>query len=115
MSLRNHRTEARFLRGQRAFIGALVALSLLLSAAPASSYNADDVDAAGQVSPVWDLLMLRPLGIVATATGVVALAVGLPILLITRPTDIAGPFELLIMKPVRYTWGDPLGDHSGSM
>ena len=40
---------------------------------------------------------------------------GLPILAITRPTDIAAPIELLIMKPVRYTWVDPLGDHSGSM
>ena len=50
--------------------------------------------------------------IVATATGIGLFAVAGPITLITRPSDIGRPFEWLIMKPIRYTWVDPIGDHA---
>ena len=114
MSARNDRTEATFSRGRRALISALVALTLSLAVAPtASASSIEDMDAVGHVNPVLDVLLLRPLGIVATALGVGLFAVGLPILAITRPTDLGPPAEVLIMKPIQYTWIDPIGDHSG--
>jgi hypothetical protein len=59
-----------------------------------------------------DVLLLRPAGIAAAAGGLGLFVIAAPIVLITRPHEIGRPFEWLVMKPIRYTWMDPIGDHA---
>lgn len=110
MSVRNDRSEARLLHARRAIAGILAAFTLAV--APAALAAPQNMDASGKVSPIVDVLVLRPMGILATLTGAAILVIAAPIIAITRPTDFAQPVEWLILRPARYTWGDPLGDHA---
>ena len=61
--------------------------------------------------PFVDLVVTRPLGIVATGIGI-ALFVPTAILTgIVAPRDINVPFELLVWAPIKYTFVDRLGAH----
>jgi hypothetical protein len=100
-------------------IRSLVALSLtsallLSSAAPAladSMSTNGNTEQARSVPVVFDALILRPIGMMVTAVGAVGFCAIVPILAITRPTDMGGPFRALVMAPARYTWVDPIGTH----
>ncbi len=54
-----------------------------------------------------DLSILRPLGLVGTALGVVTYVIALPFTLPTKSAKKAG--EKLVMNPVKYTFTRPLG------
>jgi ABC-type transport system involved in cytochrome c biogenesis permease subunit len=99
----------------RSFVAASLTSALLLaSAAPAL---AETVSLSGNneqshtVPVLLDALFLRPVGMVVTALGTATFCVIAPIMAITRPTDMGGPFKALVMAPARYTWVDPLGYH----
>jgi len=91
------------------------AVSACLVLAPAAMAEPGSLgpnyDAQGRVDPTLDALVLRPLGLLMTVTGFVAFVAYSPIVVITRPTDIAEPFKSLVLAPARYTWVDPLGYH----
>lgn len=60
-----------------------------------------------------DVAFMRPVGIVATVGGAVAMVpVGL-FTLITRPTEIAKPWNAIVAGPARFTWVRPLGESWG--
>ena len=63
------------------------------------------------VSPVVDVLLLRPVALVTLIGGSALFVVSLPLIVITRPQEIGGPFESLVATPARYIWMDPLGTH----
>jgi hypothetical protein len=89
-----------------------VALLLIQVGPAAASTPAQDLENRGQTNLVFDGLILRPLGLVATAVGAAVWAVGVaPFVAITRPTDLGQSMDYLIMRPVRYTFSDPLGHH----
>jgi hypothetical protein len=100
-------------------IRSLVAVSLmsallLSSAAPAladTMSSAGNSEEAHSVPVVFDVMFLRPIGMVVTALGAVSFCAVAPILAITRPTDMGGPFRALVMAPAHYTWVDPIGTH----
>ena len=54
-----------------------------------------------------DLTVLRPLGLVGTALGVVTYVITLPFTLPTKSAKKAG--EKLVMNPGKYTFARPLG------
>ena len=56
---------------------------------------------------LFDLVVLRPLGLAATALGVVAFVVALPFTLPTKSTKEVG--QKLVADPVKYTFVRPLG------
>lgn len=60
---------------------------------------------------VVDAMFLRPLGLVALATGVGLFLPVAVITLITRPQQINEPFGWLVVAPARYVWVDGLGEH----
>ena len=60
---------------------------------------------------VVDLLVLRPLGFAALVGGVSLFIPAGAYALVTRPQEIDKPFGWLIVKPARYLWADPLGEH----
>lgn len=94
---------------------ALVAgVTLPLSASAEESFiNSSGTEANNNTSPVMlDLLLLRPVGLVSMAVSTVLFVVPiLPLTLLTRPTEIAKPFDAMVLEPARFVWSDPLGTH----
>jgi hypothetical protein len=96
------------------FSAVLIAVALLLvQAAPvAAATTGQDLENRGQTNLVADALILRPLGLVAIGLGAAVWAVGVaPFVAITRPTELDESMDYLVMRPVRYTFADPLGHH----
>lgn len=67
----------------------------------------DSTPSAGAMA--FDLLIVRPLGLVATVLGTGLFVVQLP-LSIVQGVPPADPARKLIVEPARYTFGRPLGD-----
>lgn len=85
----------------------LVLLAWALAALPA---RADEASATGDrgTDMVVDLVLLRPLGLVATALGAVGFVVSLPF---TVPSGSVGEAaHELVLRPAEYTFSRPLGD-----
>lgn len=94
---------------------ALFAGTVLPSTAGAkdSFINSSGAEANNMTSPVMvDLLLLRPVGLVTMAFSTVFFFVPVaPITLLTRPSEIGKPFEILVLEPARFVWSHPLGSH----
>jgi len=89
-----------------------VALLLIQVGPAAAGTPAQNIENRGATNLVADALILRPLGLVATAVGAAIWAVGVaPVVAITRPTDLGESMDYLIKRPVKYTFADPLGYH----
>lgn len=86
-------------------------LSLAHPALAANRYGAAS-DEPATMPLIFDAIVMRPVGLAATLVGTVFYAFPvLPIMSITRPTDIGKPFRPLVMAPARFTFVDPLGYH----
>lgn len=100
-------------------IVAVMAAALLLSSVFATSAIADTHDThsaqieadAANAPAALDGLLLRPAGFVGLVLGTGLFLAVTPIVLITRPHEIAKPFEALVARPARFLWQDPLGGH----
>ncbi|MDP6979733.1 MAG: hypothetical protein QF570_14195 [Myxococcota bacterium] len=97
-------------------ITALIAGIVLPSTASAdgnSFINSSDSEANNMTTPIMvDLVVLRPVGLVSMAVSTVLFVVPvLPLTLITRPSEVAKPFDAMVMEPARFVWSDPLGTH----
>ncbi len=107
----------QFRRFTAAFcITALIAGVVLPSTASAGSdsfINSTDSEANNMTSPLMvDLILLRPVGLVTMAVSTVLFVVPvLPLTLITRPSELSKPFDVMVMDPARFVWSDPLGTH----
>jgi hypothetical protein len=97
----------------RAFVAALATAALISSlAAPAAAFTRETNNAPDKVPAVIDVLLLRPVGLVMTATGVALYVFPVaPITMLVRPLDIAKPLGPLVVKPGRFTFADPIGYH----
>lgn len=78
----------------------------LLQAQPAYSVK-DQPDEPSAEAIVADVLILRPIGFLATVLGAVLYVVALPISLPTRSADVVG--EKLVVNPAKYTFVRPVG------
>jgi hypothetical protein len=78
-----------------------------------SILNSTDSEANNMTTPVvFDVLILRPLGLAGMAIGSVLFIVPVaPLTLLTRPSDIGKPWERMVLTPARFVWADPLGLH----
>ncbi len=95
------------------FSAVLIAVALLLvQVAPVAAATGQELENRGHTNLVADALILRPLGLAMIGVGSVLWAVGVaPFVAITRPMDLGKSMNHLIMRPVRYTFVDPLGHH----
>ncbi len=95
------------------FSAVLIAFALLLvQVAPVAAATGQDLENRGATNLVADALILRPLGLAMIGVGSALWAVGVaPFVAITRPMDLGKSMNHLIMRPVRYTFADPLGHH----
>ena len=98
----------------RGFAAALVASAVLLSgAAPALAFTDEGLEATEKHTPaLLDALLLRPVGLLLTVGGAVAFVPAGAFVGITRPTNLGKSFHTLVAVPFRYTFLDPLGEHS---
>ncbi|MBW2231629.1 MAG: hypothetical protein JRG92_04875 [Deltaproteobacteria bacterium] len=95
----------------RRTLALLVAFSLLLMAGATHASEISMEEEEAKTPIVWDAMVMRPLGIAALAVGVAFFAVSTPIVAITRPSDIGKVGHVLIVKPAKYVWVDPIGTH----
>jgi hypothetical protein len=97
----------------RTLVSALVAAALIFSlASPAAAFTRDDGDRPNAVPIVIDVLILRPAGLVMTALGTAFYIFPVaPVTALVRPTDITKPLGPLVVRPAKFTFGDPLGYH----
>ncbi|MEE9606943.1 MAG: hypothetical protein V3U03_04330 [Myxococcota bacterium] len=95
----------------RGYVAALAVGALLLgSTAPAAAAEFD-ARSSHDVPIVFDVLVMRPLGLMMTMLGGVTWLMATPIVAMTRPTDIMKPFRMLVVRPAMFTFADPLGQH----
>lgn len=104
---------ARFKTILRRLLATMAVLSLTLAPPPA---RADETSSTGDkgADMVIDLVVLRPLGLVATVVGTVGFVVSLPF---TIPSGSVGETaHELVLRPAEYTFNRPLGDmdHCGA-
>jgi hypothetical protein len=79
------------------------------TAAPAQDYREgiDDTPSAGAMA--FDLLIARPVGVVATVAGVGLFVLNLPLSIIQGEPP-AEPARRFIVQPARWTFQRPLGE-----
>ena len=95
------------------FSAVLIATALLLiQVVPAAAATRGEYETRGATNLVADAMFLRPLGLVMIGVGTALwAAVVFPVVLLTRPMDVGDSMGHLIWRPIRYTFGDPLGHH----
>ena len=98
----------------RSFVAIFAITAVLVgTAAPAFAYKDEGLAATERHTPIFiDAIILRPLGLVGTVGGMVIGAVPTVIVLLTRPTDVPKSLNYWVGTPFRYTFMDPLGEHS---
>ena len=111
-------TTSRTGRALRALIAGLCLFTLMgamaapaLAVPPSAERIMKSPAEDGNVNVALDAVFLRPLGFLSLAAGIVLCVPATAITLITRPMDIAKPFQLLVIRPAKYVWVDPLGYH----
>jgi hypothetical protein len=84
-------------------------IAALLGASPAAAGTSQvgEIDAAPP-SVGFDLVILRPVGLLATAVGVALAVPATAIAALTHPQDVYKPIDFLVMRPARYTFA-PFG------
>ncbi len=86
----------------------LLTVVLGISMPSVSSANADGTEDGDDVAVVFDLFILRPAGVVATAGGFVIFVGSLPISLATL--SVKKTFYALVVNPARYTFVRKIGE-----
>jgi hypothetical protein len=91
---------------------AVAVLALTLAQPALAMSSADMGDEPAAVPMAFDILLMRPLGLLMTGFGTLVYLVPVaPIMLVTRPTEITKPIGYLIGAPARFTFKDPIGHH----
>lgn len=101
---------SRKMKWMQAALGAGMALAAGVSQADSAQVTppGTDITKPGAGAMVFDLLIGRPLGLAATATGSVLWVVGLPVEAMSGSVHEAG--KRLVAEPARFTFGRPLGE-----
>jgi hypothetical protein len=95
----------------RRLCAAIVAFSLFLAAGATHAADISMEEEEAKTPVVFDAMIMRPLGIAALGVGTGLFCAALPIVAITRPSGIGKVGHILIVRPAKYIWADPLGTH----
>lgn len=87
-----------------------VAMFLAVSLPGVAMANEQGTESGDDVAIMFDLIVLRPVGLIATVAGVVVFVGSLPISLSTW--SIGKAFRALVARPAAYTFARPLGEES---
>jgi hypothetical protein len=94
---------------RKTFVALAAAAVVMLANPPAYAEDyADSISSAPSAEAMaFDLVLIRPLGVVATVAGVGLFVLSLPIALFTW--DIKDPAQRLVVEPARFTFARDLG------
>lgn len=103
-------TEFRKGFGMKKIVAALMVLVFLLTAAPSKGAGMADREREQPTGAevVIDLVITRPLGLVATAAGTAIFIVALPFTIPSKSVKLSA--RKLIADPFNYTFRRPLGE-----
>jgi len=94
------------------FAAALIAVALLfVQVAPVAAATGQSLENRGKTNLFADILILRPLGLAMVGVSTAVWLGVVPFVAVIRPTDLDDSMEYLVLRPVRYTFADPLGHH----
>jgi hypothetical protein len=96
---------------KKTFVVVLLSISLLLnpfSVLTATGGTSPKEKPSSPETMAVDLILLRPLGLVATATGILVFVVALPFSALGG--NIQEALDSLVITPAEYTFLRPLGD-----
>ena len=96
---------------RRCFFALGLAISLTAVAVPASATSRTGEIDQPAGSAAFDALILRPFGLAATVVGVALAIPATALTALGRPQDIPSVWEVLVGRPARYTFVDPVGSH----
>ena len=75
-------------------------------------FDQETNDLNHSVPMLFDILLMRPMGLLMTAMGTAVYIFPVaPVMLLTRPSDVAKPLGPLVATPARFTFVDPIGQH----
>ncbi len=99
----------------RRFACTLVAAVALCAAvtAPALALNEQGARTTESevASPMVDILVYRPVGLIGLAVGAMMWLPAAGITMLVEPSSLGVPTEALINKPFRFVFTDPIGSH----
>jgi len=98
----------------RTFLFGLAIAGLLaapMASLAATSAATSDEREAVPAPAMMDVLVLRPLGMLALATGALLWVPAAGITVMARPQDLGVTTEDLVLKPFRFVFEDPIGTH----
>lgn len=85
----------------------LAAIMLSLAAVPANATTMEEEEpTSGAI--FFDIILTRPLGIVATAVGAVVFVLGLPFTILSKSVGTSA--GKLVKDPLKYTFTRPVGE-----
>lgn len=90
-----------------------LSVGMLLAADPVAADERYVGEAPSAAAMGADLLLIRPLSLVATVAGTGLFIVSLPFSLLGKNVEDAG--EQLVLRPAEYTFSRPLGDFQDSL
>jgi hypothetical protein len=90
------------------FVAALAAAVIAGPAAAGQQFT--DVDGS-HAGPMFDVLVMRPVGLIGLGVGALLWLPAAAMTAAVQPTEIGKPTEMLIKKPYRYVFDDPIGTH----
>lgn len=93
---------------KRTLTALLAAFVFFLAVVPAQAATTMEKKEPSSSEIIFDVLVSRPLGIVATVLGTAVFIVGLPFAIPARSVGITA--DKLIADPFKYTFARPVGD-----
>jgi hypothetical protein len=100
------------LRHLRIFLAALAVVGML--AVPTTSAFAGsgfEMVENEKAPPMIDLFFMRPLGLVMLAASAALWVPAQATTMLIRPQDYRKPIDALLVKPAKFVFVDPLGEH----
>lgn len=91
------------------FLAAAVVAALV--AGPALAEKQFSNVEASNASPMFDVLVMRPVGLIGLAFGALLWLPAAAMTAAVQPSEVSKPTEMLIKKPYRYVFDDPIGSH----
>ncbi|MAA74296.1 MAG: multidrug transporter [Salinisphaeraceae bacterium] len=88
-------------------------VAALMAGQPAYAVGGSAADAPSATAMGMDVLLVRPLSLVATVAGTGLFIISLPFSALGRNTDEAA--EQLILRPGKYTFVRPLGEFNDAL
>ncbi len=100
------------LRFAAAAIAATVLVPAVASARSNDTFQAQDPHRNESYGIIFDTLVMRPLGVLSTAAGIALLIPTSVIAVSTGHVDQVDQLvDVTVRDPIRWTWGDDLGEH----